>query len=323
MRVLVTGGAGYIGSIATALLIEEGFQVTILDDLSSGHERNIPSSARFVNGSILDANKVYQALEDCSAVIHFASKSQVAESVENPDLYYSINVDGSRILLQVMNEREVKLLVFSSSAATYGDATQMPITESEATHPKNPYGSTKLKVEEIINLESLQNGLSAISLRYFNVAGALKTSQGWLSEKHEPETHLIPNVINSSLGNPIKIFGTDWETKDGTCIRDYVHVVDLAKAHIKALTLLRDAGHNVFNLGSGIGFSVREIITTVEDITQRKVHFIEDARRHGDPRILLADISKARNQLNWIPKLSIDDIIRDTFNAMKSELRMN
>jgi UDP-glucose 4-epimerase len=315
MRILVTGGAGYIGSVAAHALIEQGFDVSILDDLSSGFVENIPSSARFVEGSLLDQMSVIKALDGCEAVLHFAGKSIVSESVKYPELYQRINVDGSKILLSQMLQKDIKKIVFSSSAATYGNLGEFPIKEDSVTIPTNPYGYTKLRIEELIKLESEESGLSAISLRYFNVAGAKKIKSGWLVENHLPETHLIPNVLKSSIENPVSVFGTDWPTTDGTCIRDYVHVVDLIEAHLKALDTLVSPGHEIFNLGSGCGFSVRDVLSAAGEVLGYAIPFNEAPRRDGDPAILVADVTKARDILNWTPKKDLNDMVSDTFLA--------
>jgi UDP-glucose 4-epimerase len=315
MRILVTGGAGYIGSVAAHTLIERGFDVSILDDFSSGFVENVPSSARFVKGSLLDQMSVIKALDGCEGVMHFAGKSIVSESVKNPELYQRINVDGSKILLSQMRQRDIKKIVFSSSAATYGNLGKFPIREDSVTAPTNPYGYTKLQIEEQIKIETTECGLSAISLRYFNVAGAKKIKSGWLAENHLPETHLIPNVLKSSIENPVRIFGTDWPTADGTCIRDYVHVVDLIEAHLKALDTLVNPGHEIFNLGSGCGFSVRDVLNAASAVLGHPIPFKNAPRRDGDPAILVADVTKARDFLNWTPKKDLNDMVSDTVFA--------
>ena len=317
MRILVTGGAGYIGSVAVALLMDKGYQVTVLDDISTGHIESIPEGVRFVRGSLLDQDKVLNALEDCTAVLHFAGKSLVGESVENPDLYQDVNVNGSNNLLVQMRNKKVKKLIFSSSAATYGEVDVNPIFENYGTNPKNPYGSTKLQVEELISKECAENDLSAVSLRYFNVAGALKTKSGWLTERHDPETHLIPNILKSSEENPVQVFGTDWPTYDGTCIRDYVHVVDLVEAHLLALLSLVEPGHKIYNLGSGRGYSVMEVIAASDKATGRPTPFISAERRSGDPAILIADVSKVKAELGWVPIRNVNEMVTDTYNSIK------
>ena len=317
MRILVTGGAGYIGSVAVALLIEKGYQVTILDDISTGHIESIPEGVRFVSGSILDNEKVLNALEDCTAVLHFAGKSLVGESAEKPDLYQDVNVSGSNNLLVQMRNKNVKKLIFSSSAATYGEVDTTPISENSKANPTNPYGSTKLQAEELISKECAEHGLSAVSLRYFNVAGALKTQTGWLAERHDPETHLIPNILKSSEENPVRVFGTDWPTHDGTCIRDYVHVIDLVEAHLMALLSLGDPGHRIYNLGSGAGYSVKEVIAAADKATGNSTPFVSVERRSGDPAVLIADIAKVKRDLAWEPVRGIQEMVADAFSSTK------
>lgn len=317
MRVLVTGGAGYIGSIAVEVLMQQGFKISILDDCSTGHKDTVPAGARFIQGSILNSADVSDALTDCDAVMHFAGKSLVGESVEKPDLYKSVNVDGTRILLDQMHARSISKIVFSSSAAVYGEPKVLPILESATAQPTNPYGSTKLAIDEMITRESTAHGMSAASLRYFNVAGALNTDRGWLAERHNPETHLIPNVLRSTTDNPVKIFGSDWPTADGTCIRDYVHVVDLIDAHIKALNSLGNPGHEIYNLGSGSGYSVREVVTAASTALGHQLPFIDAPRRAGDPAVLIADISKAKAVLDWKPTKDLSAMVSDTLKALR------
>ena len=316
MRILVTGGAGYIGSIAVDILLAQGYEISILDDCSSGHADTAPVGVSFIQGSLLSAGDLAQALVGVDAVMHFAGKSLVGESVEKPDLYHQVNVDGTRNLLDQMHTSGVKKLVFSSSAATYGDAQHVPILETAPTRPTNPYGATKLAVDQMITAESASRGISAASLRYFNVAGALKSARGWLAERHIPETHLIPNVLGSTTENPVKIFGTDWPTPDGTCIRDYVHVVDLVDAHIKALEMLKVGVHEIYNIGSGVGYSVKEVVAAASKAIGFKIPTIDSSPRAGDPAVLIADIGKARNELGWIPTRGIDVMVADTWAAL-------
>ena len=316
MRVLVTGGTGYIGSTAVEILLTQGFEISILDDCSMGHADTVPAGVRFVQGSLLNVDEVAEALTGCDAVMHFAGKSLVGESVEKPDLYHSVNVDGTRIVLDEMRKQKITKFVFSSSAATYGEPKVVPIIETSETNPTNPYGATKLAIDHMITAESAAYGISAASLRYFNVAGALKADRGWLAERHNPETHLIPNVLRSTTDNPVKIFGTDWPTADGTCIRDYVHVIDLIDAHIKALNLLHSPGHEIYNLGSGSGYSVREVIAAASAAIGHQIPFIDSPRRAGDPAILIADISKAKTHLNWEPTRDMNTMVSDTLKSM-------
>ena len=311
-RILVTGGAGYIGSTATAILADRGYEVIVFDDLSMGHADAVDSRATLIQGTLLDADALRNALAGCQAVIHFAGKSLVGESVEKPELYHHVNVDGTQNLLDAMAIHGIDKIVFSSSAATYGQPVDDPITEESVASPTNPYGASKLAIDKMITA----TGISAISLRYFNVAGAFESSNGWLPERHNPETHLIPLVLRATETNPLKIFGTDWDTKDGTCIRDYVHVVDLIEAHILALGSLKPHTHEIVNLGSGGGYSVREVITTAEQILGRPVPAIESPRRAGDPATLVASIVKAKSLLGWIPTRDLKTMISD---AVKSQ----
>ena len=316
MRVLVTGGTGYIGSTAVEILLSQGYGISILDDCSMGHADTVPAGVRFVQGTLLNPAEVADALTGCDAVMHFAGKSLVGESVEKPDLYQSVNVDGTRILLDEMRKQSITKIVFSSSAATYGEPKEVPILETSETNPTNPYGATKLAIDHMITAEAKQHGISAASLRYFNVAGALKADRGWLAERHNPETHLIPNVLRSTQENPVKIFGTDWPTADGTCIRDYVHVIDLIDAHIKALKSLGAPGHEIYNLGSGSGYSVREVVSAASAAVGHQIPFVDSPRRAGDPAVLIADISKAKRDLSWAPTRDMTAMVADTLNSM-------
>lgn len=317
MRVLVTGGTGYIGATAVELLLSRGYQVSILDDCSTGHADTVPAAARFIQGSLLNPADIADALAECAAVMHFAGKSLVGESVEKPDLYHRVNVDGSRNLLDEMAKLSINKIVFSSSAATYGEPTEVPIPETATTVPTNPYGATKLAIDLMISEQARQHMISAASLRYFNVAGAYKSERGWLAERHNPETHLIPNVLRSTTQNPVKIFGTDWPTPDGTCIRDYVHVIDLIDAHIKALDSLVGPGHEIYNLGSGDGYSVREVVTAASEAIGHQIPFVDSPRRAGDPAVLIADISKAQEKLNWKPLRGLNEMVKDTLNSFE------
>ena len=316
MRVLVTGGTGYIGATAVEMLLKQGFEISILDDCSMGHADTVPAGVNFIQGSLLDADQVAQALTGCEAVMHFAGKSLVGESVEKPDLYHSVNVDGTRILLDEMRKQSITKIVFSSSAATYGEPKIVPILETSETIPTNPYGATKLAIDHMITSEAAKHSISAASLRYFNVAGALKADRGWLAERHNPETHLIPNVLRSTEDNPVKIFGTDWQTEDGTCIRDYVHVIDLIDAHLKALHSLGKPGHEIYNLGSGSGYSVREVVAAASAAIGHQIPFIDAPRRAGDPAVLIADISKAKSMLGWEPTRDMNEMVSDTLKSM-------
>jgi len=317
-RVLVTGGAGYIGGTTVALLLQRGFEVTVLDDCSTGHADSVPTGATFYQGSILDGEVVRKALTGCDAVIHFAAKSLVGESVEKPDLYRNNNIGGSQVLFDEMDGAGITRIVVSSSAATYGDSKVQPILETHKAHPTNPYGETKLAVDNLLTDLCAEENFAAISLRYFNVAGAMKVDSGWLTERHNPETHLIPNVLKATADKPLKIFGTDWDTKDGTCIRDYVHVVDLADAHLRALDALKAGTHEIINLGSGGGYSVREVVTTSSKVVGYEIPAVEVDRRAGDPAVLIASIEKAKSMLGWEPTRDLESMISDAYQSLKA-----
>lgn len=313
MRILVTGGAGYIGATAVALLLDAGYEVTVLDDLSTGHADALPANVKFVQGSLLNDADLDNALDGCDAVMHFAAKSLVGESVEKPELYEKVNVGGSKALIAKMKENGISKIVLSSTAATYGEPKRVPISETDEPAPKNPYGATKLEIDRMVSA----SGFSAISLRYFNVAGAHKSKYGWLAERHNPETHLIPNVLRATEAAPVKIFGTDWPTEDGTCIRDYIHVVDLIDAHIKALENLPEGKHEIINLGSGDGYSVKEVIAAAEKAVGASIPAVASERRAGDPAVLIADISKAKSFLKWQPTRGIEEMVSDTWSSMQ------
>ena len=294
------------------MLLDAGFQVRVLDDLSTGHRDAVPTDAEFVQVSILD--ELDQHMKGIDAVMHFAGKSLVGESMQKPDLYWSVNRDGSENLINAMKRNGISKLVFSSSAATYGEPTSIPIKEDAVTLPTNVYGETKLAVDQLLAANS--QWLSSVSLRYFNVAGALVTSDCVVGERHQTETHLIPNVINwISNKKPVQVFGKDWPTPDGTCIRDYVHVVDLIEAHVSALKILAEPDHRVINLGSGRGDSVLEVIESVEG----KLGFSADVeflpRRSGDPAVLVAAYDRALDLLDWSPKRGMDQMVRDAIRA--------
>ena len=315
MKILVTGGAGYIGSHAVEILKNSGHDVTVLDDCSTGHVDSLPPTVRFVQGSLLDSEMVARALKGCEAVMHFAGKSLVGESVEKPDLYRKVNVDGTKVLLDQMNIAGIKKIVFSSSAATYGEPESSPVSETAQCAPTNPYGQTKLAIERELTTVAQTQGFSAVSLRYFNVAGALQTQRGWLAERHDPETHLIPNALRATSDSPLRIFGRDWNTPDGTCVRDYVHIIDLIDAHVRALKFLSPSEHHVFNIGSGTGYSVAQVVAAASRVKNNNLATVDAPRRAGDPAVLVANIDKAEMILNWRPERSLDQMVEDTFKA--------
>ena len=315
MKILVTGGAGYIGSHAVEILKNSGHDVTVLDDCSTGHVDSLPPTVRFVQGSLLDSEMVARALKGCEAVMHFAGKSLVGESVEKPDLYRKVNVDGTKVLLDQMNIAGIKKIVFSSSAATYGEPESSPVSETAQCAPTNPYGQTKLAIERELTTVAQTQGFAAVSLRYFNVAGALQTQRGWLAERHDPETHLIPNALRATSDSPLRIFGRNWNTPDGTCVRDYVHIIDLIDAHVRALKFLSPSEHHVFNIGSGTGYSVAQVVAAASRVKNNNLATVDAPRRAGDPAVLVANIDKAEMILNWRPERSLDQMVEDTFKA--------
>jgi UDP-glucose 4-epimerase len=312
--ILVTGGAGYIGSHTVKELIKQKFEVVVYDNLSSGHKWAVDKKAKLVVGDLLDTKKLENTFKKYKpqAVIHFAGLIEVGESVENPQKYYINNIVGTLSLLDAMIKTKIKNIVFSSSAAVYGNPVTIPIKENDIKEPTNPYGHTKKIIEDILNDYSVAYGISSVSLRYFNASGADK--EGKLGESHSPETHLIPRILDSLIKErEIGIFGNTYKTKDGTCIRDYIHVEDLALAHILAINFLKEnKGKFAFNLGSGKGFSVKEIIKSAENVTDRKAKIAVKPKRKGDPAVLLADISLAKKKLRWSPRYSEIDYILET-----------
>jgi UDP-glucose 4-epimerase len=301
VRLLVTGGAGYIGSITTAHLLAAGHEVTVFDNLSKGHIQAVPPGARFIEGDLLDQEQLNQVLNmGFDGVLHFAALSLVGESVQQPERYYRNNVVGTLNLLDAMRAAKVPRLVFSSTAAVYGEPDVVPIPETAIPRPTNPYGGSKLAIDQMIGFEAAAHGLAAVSLRYFNVAGA----SGGLGEAHHPETHLIPIVLEAAAGDrpAVQIYGTDYPTPDRTAIRDYIHIDDLACAHLLALDSARAGEHQIYNLGNGRGFSVREVIETARSVTGKPIPTIEAPRRAGDPAILVASSQKIRDELGWVPQ---------------------
>src|SRR5690242_6598085 len=314
MRVLVTGGAGYIGSVVAAQLVAAGHDVVVLDDLSTGHADAVPPGATFVKGTLRDCAAEVLA-DGVEAVLHFAAKSLVGESVADPAKYWSNNLGGTVALLEAMREIRIRTIVFSSTAAVYGEPGGPTVQETDPTRPTSPYGASKLAVDTTLTEFSRLYGFGAISLRYFNVAGAHAVtggsgsgsgsgagsgSAGWLGERHNPETHLIPNVLAAATeGRPVRIFGDDYPTPDGTCIRDYIHVTDLADAHLRALGACRTGQHRIFNLGNGAGFSVREVIEVCRSVTGKQIEVETGPRRAGDPAVLVASSAKIQAELGW------------------------
>jgi len=312
MKLLVTGGAGYIGSIVAQQLLEAGHEVVVLDSLERGHRDAVPEGARLLEVDLCDGEAVRDAVaEGFDGALHFAAFALVAESVARPELYYRNNVCGTLNLLDGLRAAGVRRLVFSSTCAVYGEPEVVPMDETTPTRPVNAYGASKLAVDGMIADECRAHGLGAVSLRYFNVAGA----SGCLGEDHRPETHLIPNVLRAAQGltPAVKVFGTDYPTPDGTAVRDYIHVEDLAHAHVLALDGTRPGEHRVFNLGSGDGYSVREVIEAVRTVTGLDVPFEEAGRRPGDPPKLVAANGKIRSELGWAPRKSLTDMVADAW----------
>jgi len=316
MKVLVTGGAGYIGSILVARLIESGHEVNVLDDLSTGHKSSIHTSANFFQGSILNPIDLEKSMNGCEVVYHFAAKTLVAESVSKPELYMKVNLEGTENVLKTMVNLKINKLIMASTCAIY-KATDKPLNENSEIGPTNPYGESKLKADRLISEYSAKHKISSYSFRFFNAAGAyFSNSMGWLAENHNPETHLIPNLIKSSEDNIFKLYGTDWDTPDGTCIRDYVHVVDISSACLSAIEYLNQSTHEIMNLGSSVGISVQEIINLYENLTNKKISIQVMNRRDGDSKILVADASKAKILLNWKVAFSIKSIIETSLKKM-------
>ncbi len=306
MKVLVTGGAGYIGAHAVRELKKAGYEVVILDNLVYGH-RELAQGERLIVGDLENRALLEQLFAEhrFEAVMHFAAYAYVGESVENPAKYYRNNVAATLNLLDAMREAKVNRFIFSSTCATYGEPKEVPVPESHPQNPINPYGASKLMVERILADYSKAYSLKYVALRYFNAAGA--DESGEIGEDHNPETHLIPLVLDAALGRRkhITIYGTDYDTPDGTCIRDYIHVTDLANAHVLGLKYLENGGESdVFNLGNGNGFSVREVIETARKVTGREIPVVEGARRAGDPAQLIGSAEKAKKMLGWNPKFN-------------------
>lgn len=318
MTTLVVGGAGYIGSHAVYQLLDRGEDVVVIDNLETGHRESVHPQARFYEGDIRDRNFLSDVFvtETIDQVVHFAANSLVGESMTNPLKYYDNNVHGTQCLLEVMVAHDVKRLVFSSTAATYGEQDVMPITEEAVTRPTSTYGETKLAMERMIKWTEAAHRLRFVSLRYFNVAGA--RAGGVIGENHHPETHLLPLVLQVANGQreAISIFGTDYPTPDGTCIRDYIHVEDLIQAHVLALDYLKEGGASeVFNLGSNNGFSVQEMIEEARAVTGHAIPAVEQERRPGDPPRLIASSAKAKRILGWEPsRTDVKRIIQDAWD---------
>lgn len=312
MKLVVTGGAGYVGSVCAATLLEAGHDVTVVDDFSTGNRDAVPAGATLVEGNIVDVIDDVLAGADFDGVLHFAARSLVGESMEDPALYWHGNLDVSLALLDAMRRHNVRSLVFSSTAATYGEPETVPITEDAPTRPTNPYGATKLSIDYAITSYCQAYGMGATSLRYFNVAGAY----GQIGENHITETHLIPIVLQVAMGyrDKIMMYGDDWPTKDGTCVRDYIHIRDLADAHILALESNEEGTHRIFNLGSGEGYTVKEVIEVCREVTGHPIPAQVAPRRPGDPAVLIASSDKIKRELGWDPsRTTLERIVEDAW----------
>jgi len=313
---LVTGGAGYVGSVCAAHLVDAGHEVTVLDDLSTGHADAVPSGARLVEASLHDSAPVLADVRP-EAVLHFAAKSLVGVSQQRPEEYWDTNVCGSLALLEAMRAADCRRIVFSSTAATYGEPEQVPIREDAVTRPTNTYGATKLAVDHMLTSYATAHGFAAVSLRYFNVAGAAFG----LGERHATETHLIPIALQVAAGarDHLTVYGEDYPTPDGTCIRDYIHVEDLSDAHLLALPAAAAGEHRIYNLGNGTGFSVQEVVDAVRQVTGSPVPVEVGPRRGGDPAQLVASSDRIRADLGWTPKhTDLAGIVRDAWEVARS-----
>ncbi|GAA5224473.1 UDP-glucose 4-epimerase GalE [Nesterenkonia rhizosphaerae] len=312
MKVLVTGGAGYIGSVVAQQLLAQGHEVTVLDNLSTGHQESVLTGVTWHQGDISEAAEVLDSSFD--AIIHLAAKSLVAESMKHPERYWHGNVVASLGLIEAARAANVPRFIFSSTAAVYGNPVTDLISEDHPTAPINPYGASKLAIDHMLAAEAAAHGLAAVSLRYFNVGGA----SGSLREQHDPETHLIPNLLKVATGESphAQLFGTDYPTADGTAVRDYIHIKDLARAHLLAMEWAKPGTHEIFNLGTGVGSSVREVLDTARTVTGRQIPVIEQPRRAGDPAVLVASGQKAAETLGWVPEYSLENIIADAWTAL-------
>jgi UDP-glucose 4-epimerase len=322
MQVLVTGGAGYIGSVVVEELLRDGHQVTVYDNLSKGHRQAVPPAAQFVQGELLDRDRLEATLRqrEITAVIHMAADSQVGESVEHPAKYYQNNVVAGLSLLESMRATEVRRIVFSSTAAVYGEPSKQPIEETDPTGPTNPYGETKLSFERALHWHSLASGFRYVSLRYFNAAGATSRCGEW----HLPETHLTPLVLQVAAGlRPnVQVYGSDYPTRDGTCVRDYIHVVDLARAHILGLEVLQERSA-IYNLGcGGDGYTVSEVIDCARAVTGREIPLEMGSRRAGDPAVLIASSKRIQQELKWSPQFqNLEEIVGSAWDWLQEHPR--
>jgi UDP-glucose 4-epimerase len=327
VKLLVTGGAGYVGSVVGALLVAAGHDVVVLDDLSTGHQDAVPAGATFVRGTIRDDATSLLA-DGVDAVLHFAAKSLVGESMAKPSLYWEHNLGGSLALLEAMRVTGTRRIVFSSTAAVYGEPERIPIEETDPTRPTSPYGGSKVAVDTALAEHARMHGIGAVSLRYFNVAGAYQqASGGWLGERHNPETHLIPNILAvatalaSGSGGELQLFGDDYPTPDGTCVRDYIHVADLGGAHLAALSACEPGQHRIYNLGSESGSSNREVLDMCRQVTGLEIPARVVPRRPGDPAVLVASSERIRADLGWQPGRDLRAMVADAWTFTQATTR--
>jgi UDP-glucose 4-epimerase len=329
MRLLVTGGAGYIGSVVATLLADAGHEVVVIDDLSTGHADAVPAAAALVKGTVRDHAQAVLAGggAGADAVLHFAAKSLVAESVAQPALYWEHNLGGTLALLEAMRVTGTARIVFSSTAAVYGEPERVPIDETAPTRPGNPYGASKLAVDTALAEHARMHGIGAVSLRYFNVAGAYAAPGGrWLGERHDPETHLIPNILQVALrdtqpGTSVAIYGDDYPTPDGTCVRDYIHVTDLARAHLLALDACAPGQHRIYNLGSGSGYSNLEVLQACREVTGHEIPSRIAPRRAGDPAVLIASPALFHAERGWRPEAGLQAMVADAWESARGQSR--
>lgn len=313
MKILVTGGAGYIGSFMVKRLLERGDRVTVIDSLERGHKRAIDGRAEFIKGNLLNREFIAEVLaKKFDAVIHFAGFISMAESMEEPYMYFKNNTYSSLNLIEEMVRLDNNNIIFSSTAGVYGNPVQIPIPEYHPKTPENPYGESKLMVEKLLNWYGKTKKLNSVALRYFNAAGA--ALDGSLGEEHDPESHIIPKIMEAVIKKePFKLFGTDYKTDDGTCVRDYIHVLDLVEAHVLALDKLkRESGHFAYNVGTGKGYSNKQVVNMVKKVTKGELEIVRSPRRPGDADTLIADPTKIKKELNFSPKYSSLETIIET-----------
>ncbi|MFI5496436.1 UDP-glucose 4-epimerase GalE [Actinoplanes sp. NPDC051859] len=324
MKLLVTGGAGYVGSVTSRLLLDAGHELVVLDNLSTGFREAVAPDATFVQADIADAGSVLTPDAGFDAVLHFAGLIAAGESMTKPEIYWDHNVQRSLALLDAIRAARVPRVVFSSTAAVYGNPTELPITENATKAPTNTYGATKLTFDFALTSEAYAHGLAAVSLRYFNVAGALIRGDGTtIGERHDPETHLIPIALQVAAGkrDKLQLFGDDYPTVDGTCVRDYIHVVDLARAHLLALDAATGGEHKIYNLGNGNGFSNRQVVEAAREVTGTDLPVEVAPRREGDPATLVASSQRARDELGWVPeKNTLQEMIGDAWNFYRAHV---